>query len=196
MILKLAKRYGLYGSVRLVRDVLLTRLLFRNCRIIRFPCYIRNDGSIVFGENFTSGVGLRLDVFGRGVIVFADNVQVNDYVHIASIENVTIGQDTLIASKVFITDHNHGSFKHSDPMNSPDIPPSMRTLESSSVVIGQRVWLGENVTILPGTIIGDGVVVGANSVVRGVIPENTVIAGVPAKIIKQYNHETKLWEKV
>jgi lipopolysaccharide O-acetyltransferase len=48
---------------------------------------------------------------------------------------------------------------------------------------------------LPGTIIGNGVVVGANSVVRGSIPENTVIAGVPAKIIKKYNHETKLWEK-
>ncbi|MDP1008013.1 acetyltransferase, partial [Klebsiella pneumoniae] len=78
--------------------------------------YIRNDGSINFGENSTSGVGLRLDAFGRGVIFFSDNVQVNDYVHIASIESVTIGRDTLIASKVFITDHNHGSFKHSDPM--------------------------------------------------------------------------------
>ncbi|HGY9068070.1 TPA: DapH/DapD/GlmU-related protein, partial [Escherichia coli] len=110
-------------------------------------------------------------------------------------ESVTIGRDTLIASKVFITDHNHGSFKHSDPMSSPNIPPDMRTLESSAVVIGQRVWLGENVTVLPGTIIGNGVVVGANSVVRGSIPENTVIAGVPAKIIKKYNHETKLWEK-
>ena len=48
--------------------------------------------------------------FLRGVkISFSDNVQVNDYVHIASIESVTIGRDTLIASKVFITDHNHGS---------------------------------------------------------------------------------------
>lgn len=56
MILKLAKRYGLCGFIRLVRDVLLTRVFYRNCRIIRFPCYIRNDGSINFGENFTSGV--------------------------------------------------------------------------------------------------------------------------------------------
>lgn len=70
MILKLAKRYGLCGFIRLVRDVLLTRVFYRNCRIIRFPCYIRNDGSINFGENFTSGVGLRLDAFGRGVIIF------------------------------------------------------------------------------------------------------------------------------
>lgn len=46
MILKLAKRYGLCGFIRLVRDVLLTRVFYRNCRIIRFPCYIRNDGSI------------------------------------------------------------------------------------------------------------------------------------------------------
>lgn len=112
-------------------------------------------------------------------------MQVNDYVHIASIESVTIGRDTLIASKVFITDHNHGSFKHSDPMSSPNIPPDMRTLESSAVVIGQRVWLGENVTVLPGTIIGNGVVVGANSVVRGSIPEKYCHCGSTSKNHKE-----------
>lgn len=74
MILKFVKRYGFCGFIRFVRDVLLIRVFYRNCRIIRFFCYIRNDGSINFGENFISGVGFRLDVFGRGVIFFFDNV--------------------------------------------------------------------------------------------------------------------------
>ena len=47
MILKLAKRYGLCGFIRLVRDVLLTRVFYRNCRIIRFPCYIRNEVALI-----------------------------------------------------------------------------------------------------------------------------------------------------
>ncbi|BDZ04334.1 hypothetical protein V3C52_16535 [Escherichia coli] len=46
------------------------------------------------------------------------------------------------------------------------------------------MWIGENVTILPGACIGNGVVIGANSVVRGEIPNNVIIAGVPAKIVK------------
>ncbi|MEI5083625.1 hypothetical protein RJ918_36105, partial [Pseudomonas aeruginosa] len=75
------------SSIVFLRPLGLRLVFYRNCRIIRFPCYIRNDGSINFGENFTSGVGLRLDAFGRGVIFFSDNVQVNDYVHIASIES-------------------------------------------------------------------------------------------------------------
>nr|WP_250854918.1 hypothetical protein [Escherichia coli] len=44
------------------------------------------------------------------VVSIGENVQINDYVHIAAINNVIIGRDTLIASKVFISDHNHGIF--------------------------------------------------------------------------------------
>lgn len=61
--------------------------------------------------------------------------------------------------------------------------------------IGERVWIGENVTILPGACIGNGVVIGANSVVRGEIPNNVIIAGVPAKIVKKYNYERMQWGK-
>ncbi|HCQ3388734.1 TPA: acetyltransferase, partial [Escherichia coli] len=55
---------------------------------------------------------------------------------------------------------------------------------------------GENVTILPGACIGNGVVIGANSVVRGEIPNNVIIAGVPAKIVKKYNYERMQWERI
>ncbi|HCD2083279.1 TPA: acetyltransferase, partial [Escherichia coli] len=74
--------------------------------------------------------------------------------------------------------------------------PSSRPLESAPVYIGERVWIGENVTILPGACIGNGVVIGANSVVRGEIPNNVIIAGVPAKIVKKYNYERMQWERI
>ncbi|EKQ6331362.1 acetyltransferase [Escherichia coli] len=195
--LKLIKRYGLYGGLRLLKDIFLTKFLFcSNVRIIRFPCYIRKDGSVSFGKGFTSGVGLRVDAFMDAVVSIGENVQINDYVHIAAINNVIIGRDTLIASKVFISDHNHGIFSKSDIHSSPTIIPSSRPLESAPVHIGERVWIGENVTILPGACIGNGVVIGANSVVRGEIPNNVIIAGVPAKIVKKYNYERMQWERI
>ncbi|HCN8084556.1 TPA: acetyltransferase [Escherichia coli] len=95
--------------------------------------------------------------------------------HIAAINNAIIGRDTLIASKVFISDHNHGIFSKSDIIHSsPTIIPSSRSLESAPVYIEERVWIGENVTILPGACIGNGVVIGANSVVRGEILNNVI----------------------
>ena len=94
--------------------------------------------------------------------------------HIAAINNAIIGRDTLIASKVFISDHNHGIFSKSDIHSSPTSIPSSRSLESAPVYIEERVWIGENVTILPGACIGNGVVIGANSVVCGEILNNVI----------------------
>jgi len=197
MLLKIIKLYGIYGFLRLIRDVVVSKMLISfNCKVVRSPFYIRKDGQISYGRGFTSGVGLRLDVFHGGKVIIGDNVQINDYVHIAAIEKITIGKDTLIASKVFITDHNHGVFAESDHLSSPDIAPSSRPLESKSVAIGDRVWLGENVTILPGAKIGNGVIAAAGSIVRGTVPDNVIIAGAPAKIIKKYNYEIMAWEKI
>lgn len=129
------------------------------------------------------------------VVSIGENVQINDYVHIAAINNVIIGRDTLIASKVFISDHNHGIF-----LNPISIVHQLLFLRlgplNLPVYIGERVWIGENVTILPGACIGNGVVIGANSVVRGEIPNNVIIAGVPAKIVKKYNYERMQWERI
>ena len=79
-----------------------------------------------------------------------------------------------------ITDHAHGS-------SCIDMtPPANRELISGGAVfIGKNVWIGDKVTILPGTTIGDGAIVAANSVVSKDIPAYSVAAGNPAKILKQ-----------
>lgn len=114
---------------------------------------------------------------------------------IAACESITIGDNVLIASRVFISDHKHGSYNGQSP-SVPSDPPEKRQLCSSPIVIEDNVWLGEGVAIMPGVKIGHGCVVGANSVVTKNLPEKTICVGVPAKIIKRYNEITRTWEKV
>jgi lipopolysaccharide O-acetyltransferase len=90
-------------------------------------------------------------------------------------------------------DHSHGGYKgefHSDP----SIPPVKRDLISSPIVIGNNCWFGDRVFIMPGVTIGDGVVVGAGSIVTKDIPANSLAVGAPAKIIKKFSNVTKRWE--
>lgn len=142
---------------------------------------------ISIGENFNARRGLRLEaitgMFGltsTPQITIGENVSIEDWCHIGCIERIEIGSGTTIASKVFITDHYHGS------INKKDIGTKAldRPLSSKPVVIGKNVWIGDGVCIMPGTTLGDNVIVGANAVVTHSFPENCVIAGCPAKIIK------------
>ncbi|KQT34340.1 DapH/DapD/GlmU-related protein [Methylophilus sp. Leaf414] len=189
------KVYGAYGSFRLAVSWLFTQIFYHQARLIRYPVYIRGKRHIQWGKGFTTGVGLRMDAFVENGIAIdiGHGVQLNDYVHIAAIESVTIGNDVLIASKVFITDHNHGSYGKDAPHSSPATPPASRPLISAPVVIGDRVWLGENVSVLAGVTIGEGVVVAANSVVTHDLPPNTIAAGAPARIIKHYDNDSASW---
>lgn len=113
-------------------------------------------------------------------LIIGDNVSCEDYVHIGCADSVIIGNGCLFASKVFISDHFHGNITKEDTLNIPNNRP----LSSKPVRIGNNVWLGDNVCIMPGVTLGDNVIVGANAVVTHSFPTNSVIAGCPAKIIK------------
>lgn len=194
------RRYGWFGSLRLACDVLHTRCLFPRARLVRRPAYVRGAAHVRFGKGFTAGVGLRLDAFpqdgsGSPRIDIGDDVQVNDYVHIGAIESVRIGHRVLIASKVFIADHNHGGYGR-DHHDSPRVPPLARPLRHAPVVIEDDVWIGEFAAILAGVRVGRGAVIAAATVVTRDIPAYTVAAGNPARVIKRYNFETEQWEPV
>ena len=146
---------------------------------------------MTYGPGFTTGYGCRLEMFGSGkVLTIGENCKIGDYVHITASKSVEIGDNCLFASHIFISDTNHGTLQED-----PTTPPETRPLTASPVAIGSNVWLGEGVAVLPGATIGDGCIIGAHAVVKGQIPPYTMAAGVPARIIKHYNFETKKWEK-
>ena len=127
---------------------------------------------------------------------FGEDCQINDYVHIVAMENISIGNNVLMASHVFISDNSHGSYKCDFRDSDPRIPPTERAYATSPIKIGNNVWIGEGVMIMPGVTIGDGCVIGAHSIVSKSIPNNSIAVGTPAKVVKQYNFNTKHWEKV
>lgn len=158
---------------------------------------------ISIGKNFVAGDFLKLEAVTKfrdqiftPRIVIKDNVSMNDFIHIGATRYIEIGNNVLMASKIFISDHNHGLYRGEHQAH-PDIPPAERRLtDDQQVIIGDNVWLGEFVSILPGSNIGAGAIIGANSVVSGVIPPETIAVGTPAKPVKFFNHKTACWESI
>lgn len=194
----LLKRYGLCGFLRLFFDLILTKIYFPGARILRRPFFIRGKNSVIIGKGFTSGVGLRIDAFSlteAKIVQIGENVEVNDYVHIGAVCSVKIGNNVLIASRVFISDHSHGDYSGAE-QSSPDESPSDREICARPVEIEDNVWIGEGVAILPGVKIGRGAIIGANSVVTCSVPPETIFAGIPARKIKEFDRKIGKWIKV
>ncbi len=187
--------YMLIEKCRLFFSLILTKFFFKNVRLVRFPSVFRGKNLIDFGCGLTTGYYCRIDVVkniqgSNKVIRFGKNVQINDSVHIAAGCSIEIGDNVLIASRVFITDHNHGSF----PVDSEyHLPPAARSLSFSPVKIEDNVWIGESVCVLPGVSIGRGCVVGAGSVVTKDLPPNTICVGNPARPIKRFCFTDSRW---
>jgi len=99
--------------------------------------------------------------------------------HIVAHQSLVIGDDVFTGPYVYITDQNHG-------YDDPDEPIGRQMPLNAAVSIGPGCWLGTGAVVLPGASIGRNVVVAAGSVVRGTVPDRCVVAGVPAKVIRQY----------
>ena len=191
------KYYGLLGSIRLTFCFFLTRILYPNSRFIRFPFDIRGGDLIDLGRGLTTGFNCRIEthrdqISTKLMIVFGEFCQINDNVHIASGQSIIFGDNVLIASRVFITDINHGEYIGSNPSN-PDSLVAGRVLSTNPVVIGNNVWLGEGVAVLAGVTLGNNVIIGANSVVTKSIESNSIAVGNPANIIKVFDKAAGLW---
>ncbi len=114
----------------------------------------------------------------RGDIILKRGANISTFCRIASEGKIEIGESVLVSAYCYIGPGNHII---SDP-NIPIVSQGME--EGKGVVIGDNSWIGAHSTILDGVKIGKNVVVGAHSFVRDDVPDNAVVAGVPAKVIK------------
>ena len=146
-------------------------------------CRIIGPEFISIGDNFYCGEHARMEAINGHLLPqlhIGDNFSMEDFCHIACASKVEIGNGVLLGSKVFITDHFQGDISAND-LNTP---PSKGILNSKRIYIGNNVLIGDNVSIMPGVTLGDNVIVGANAVVTHSFSAGSVIAGCPAKIIK------------
>jgi acetyltransferase-like isoleucine patch superfamily enzyme len=136
------------------------------------------DGRLEIGPHayFEPGVWLTSD---EGRISIGGGSLLNLNVMVAAVESVTIGEHCMLANGCLVTDGNH---RFDDPATPV---PWQGFTSRGPVTIGDNTWLGANVVVTSGVTIGRRAVIGANSVVTEDVPEFTIAAGAPARMIKQ-----------
>lgn len=147
-------------------------------------CYIDAMGidgivcgdQVSFGRNTTMIVSGSLRELGKGIVI-GNNVGLGTHGFYGGAGGVVIGDDTIFGNYVSIHPENHN-------YTDPTLPIRLQGVNHKGIKIGRGCWIGAKATILDGTIIGDGCVVAAGAVVSGKFPDNVIIGGVPAKIIK------------
>lgn len=189
----MGNHYSSSECVKNVYSLFMTKFTIRQARFIRRPVYIRGGNSLSGCKGLTTGRFCRFDLEGsRHTLYIGDNCEMGDMTHIVAHEKVIIGNNVLMASKCFISDTDHGAYK-GDIQDGPAIFPNKRRLITKPVSIGNNVWIGENAVILAGSQIGDGCIIGANSVIRGFIPDNSIVVG-NNRIIKRWSHDQEAWD--
>ena len=141
--------------------------------------YIHIGEGTMFGPQITLSAGMvpGQHMVSDPVISVGDRCLIGKGSGIVGHLQIVIGDDVWTGHHVYITDQNHG---YADP----NLPISQQVMPERPVSIGDGSWLGHGTVVLPGATIGRHVVIGANSVVTGTIPDYSVAAGVPARVIR------------
>jgi acetyltransferase-like isoleucine patch superfamily enzyme len=136
----------------------------------------------LIGPDVTMSVGMwpgeELDAPDGWIIRIGDRCNIGRRCALVGRSRIEIGDDVTFAPDVYVTDHNH---RYDDP----DTPITKQWVDSDPVSIGSGCWLGARAIVLPGTTLGRNVVVAGGSVVRGDVPDHSVVAGVPAKVVRR-----------
>jgi acetyltransferase-like isoleucine patch superfamily enzyme len=138
---------------------------------------VKNPGRISLGPAAEIRSYAFLKATGtEGTIRIGARTLVGEFCVLDAMELIEIGDGVLIAPGCHFSDANHGTV--------PDIPIRQQEQSVASVHIGDDVWIGAGAKILSGVTIGDGAIVAAGAVVREDVPPQTVVGGVPARILK------------
>lgn len=172
--------------------------------IVTYPKGIKPNGSefslcvkiVGKGKLYLSRVKVRsfvkIYISEQANIAIGENSDIGDNSVISACNNIQIGNHVLIGPHIYIADHNH---KYTD-IHSPIMYQGTTSNAKCSISIGDDTWICTNSVIVGNINIGKHCVIGANSVVTKDIPDYSVAAGVPAKIIKRYNLSSQKWENI
>jgi acetyltransferase-like isoleucine patch superfamily enzyme len=165
---------------------------------------IYNSNNIVFGNNVTIDEHCKIDGFSSEKIVFGDCVKIGSYSNLSSTSHMSkygkglkmgnnsstgsftqfgaaggieIGNDVIMGSYISFHSENHNFNDSSKLIREQGVT-------SKGIKLGNNIWVGAKVTFLDGCVVGNNSVVAAGAVVNGVYPDNSIIGGVPAKILK------------
>ncbi|RRJ89558.1 acyltransferase [Paenimyroides tangerinum] len=150
------------------------------------------DGStkedIVLGDNCRMYGTLMSQ--NNGKIIIKENVKIGGATIIGAVNSITIGKGTALADNIRIYDNNNHPVNPEDRkiMYASSWDSDLRNWkhsDSAPIVIGENVWIGQFVRINKGVTIGDNSVIAACSVVTKNVPSNTIVAGNPAKVVKE-----------
>lgn len=143
--------------------------------------YIEIGEDTIFGPyvSLCAGMAADQDLGSETIVRVGDRVRIGRGSHIVGHHSIVIEDDVITGPYVYITDQNH---VYADV----NVPIARQWPANDPVRIGPGCWLGANAVVLPGTTLGRNVAVAANSVVRGVVPDHSVVAGVPAKVVRRY----------
>lgn len=159
----------------------------KNSKIFKMEAYLNLD-KISIGSESTIEKGALLRCYSIdgtiGEINIGNNVNIGLNVNISSCKKITICDGVLLGRNVMINDNSHGNTNsRADLMDNPVTRP---LVSKGSIKIEENVWIGENAIILSGITIGHNSIIGANSVVTKNVPPFSIVGGIPAKILKQY----------
>ena len=138
--------------------------------------HVSGTANIKLGKRCRLGMDVELRTVEAGHIQIGEDTRLNRGCTLTSYAQIRIDDFTIIGEFVSIRDANHG-LKRGEPMR-------YQPHTCEPILVGRDVWIGRGSCILPGVTIGEGAVIGANSVVTRDVPDFAIAAGVPAKVIK------------
>lgn len=196
----------LFFKMMLTRAVMIFRgIIFLRKRVfVGANCNIMNKKNIIFYKNVTIDNYTRIDGYAKRKLIFGNNVKigafsnisctshlskygigfsighnssVGDYSQFGAAGGIEIGNDVIMGSYISFHSENH---------NYKDNLKLIREqgVTSQGIKLGNNIWVGAKVTFLDGTSIGNNTVIAAGAVVNGTYPDNVVIGGIPARILK------------
>ncbi len=180
---RLIARLGLY-KLRFGRRLILDGLAFIGPGTV---LQIGKRASIEVGRWSWLGHGCKLRSH-EGVISIGAKTVLGQECTISAYQHVSIGRECVIADRVMLIDFDHGMVEVERPIR-------LQGIYKRDVRVGNNVWIGYGACILRGVTVGDNAVVGTNAVVTRDVPDNAVVAGVPARVIRMRDEpKTLRWD--